>query len=118
MLVAWAVLTLSFSWPRFGSTGVIASLSAAAVCWGGAALAMSAPRLFSATGNLLATTALGMAFRMGMPLAAVVVITLQGGPLAESGFLVCILAYYATTLVVETWLSLRLMSSARLAEVR
>jgi hypothetical protein len=44
------------------------------------------------------------------------VVMLQRGPLARSGFVICILTYYLVALLVETWLSLKLVSSANHAE--
>jgi hypothetical protein len=79
---------------------------------------MSASRLVRGPQNALAVTVLGMLLRMGLPLVAVVVVTLQGGPLADSGFVICVLAYYAIALVLETWLSLRLMSLTHRREAR
>jgi hypothetical protein len=81
-------------------------------------LAMSASRLVRGPQNVLVITVLGMLLRMGLPLVAVVVVTVQGGPLAAGGFVICVLAYYAIALVLETWLSLRLMSLASREEAR
>jgi hypothetical protein len=110
MSTACLLLTSFFAWPVHGRDGVVASLSAAAVCWAGAALAMTVSKLVRGPQRALAMTVAGMALRMGLPLVAVMVVTLQGGALARGGFLVCILAYYAVALVVETWLSLKLVS--------
>jgi len=56
---------------------------------------------------------LGMITRMGLPLMAVVVVTLQRGALAQAGFLIWVVVYYGVTLMVETWLSLKLVPSVR-----
>jgi hypothetical protein len=48
-----------------------------------------------------------MIFRMGLPLAAGVVITQQNEPLARAGLFAMILALYFVALVVETALSLK-----------
>ena len=79
---------------------------------------MSASRLVRGPQNALAITVLGMLLRMGLPLVAIVVVTVQGGALADSGFVICVLAYYAIALVLETWLSLRLMSLGDRREAR
>jgi hypothetical protein len=118
MITACVLVTCVISWPNYGTAGIAASISAAAVCWIGAALAMWASRLRRGTQNALAVTLLAMSLRMGLPLVAVVVVAVQRGPLAEGGFVICILAYYAVALVVETWLSLKLMSSTARAEAR
>ena len=47
---------------------------------------------------------LGMSPRMGIPLAAFLVVHVKGGPLAENGFVYYILTFYLVTLAVETFL--------------
>ena len=116
MLASCGLLTYFYAWPIYGRDGVVASLSAAAVCWAGAGLAMTASRLFRSPQQALALTAVGMALRMGLPLVAVMVVALQGGPLAQAGFVICILAYYLVALVVETWLTVKLVSMPGRAE--
>ena len=54
---------------------------------------------------------LSMILRMGIPLAACVVLVAMGGPLVEAGALVMILLYYLLTLVAETWLLLRITAA-------
>jgi hypothetical protein len=109
-------LTYFFAWAMHGRDGIVASLSAAAVCWAGAGLAMTMTTVFRRPERALALTAVSIALRMGLPLVAVMVVMLQRGPLARSGFVICILTYYLVALLVETWLSLKLVSSANHAE--
>lgn len=116
MLSSCALLTYFYAWPMYGRDGVVASLSAAAVCWAGAGLAMTASTLMREPERALALTAVGMALRMGLPLVAVMVVMLPGGPLAQAGFVICILAYYLVALVVETWLTVKLVSMRWRAE--
>jgi hypothetical protein len=116
MLTATGLLTYFYAWQAHGRDGAVASLSAAAVCWAGAGLAMSASRLFRQPERALALTAVGMALRMGLPLVAVLVVALQGGPLAQAQFVIYILAYYLVALVVETWLTVKLVSTPQRAE--
>ncbi len=112
VLVACALVTTLFAWRVHGSDGVAALISAAGVCWLGAALAMSASRILRTAENSLAATLLGMPLRTGLPLVAVIVVTAQPGALAGAGFVVCVVAYYAVVLIAETWLSLRLVPSS------
>jgi hypothetical protein len=100
-----------FVWTLRGANGVLAFLLAALVCWSGAALALAASGVLRQLDRVLAVTLVGMALRMGLPLVAVVVVTLQNGPLAEGGFVGYVLVFYVVTLVVETWLSLKLLPS-------
>ena len=116
MVTACGLLTYFYAWALYGRDGIVASLSAAAVCWAGAGLAMTATRLFQRPEHALALTAVGMALRMGLPLVAVMVVTLQGGPLASAGFVIYVLAYYVVALVVETWLTVKLVSAPKRAE--
>jgi len=116
LLLAFGLTTCIFAWPNYGRDGLAASLTAALVCWCGAALALTATTLVRGPQQALAVTLLGMITRMGLPLVAIVLVTLQGGALAQSGFLVCVVIYYGVTLLVETWLSLKLVPSARRTE--
>jgi hypothetical protein len=116
MLTACGLLTYFYAWSGFGRDGIVASVSAGLVCWAGAGLAMTASYFFRQPDRALALTAVGMALRMGLPLVAVIVVMLQGGPLARAGFAICILAYYAVALVVETWLTVKLVSMPQRAE--
>lgn len=116
MLTACGILTYFYAWPTYGRDGVVASLSAVAVCWAGAGLAMTASRLLRQPDRALALTAVGMALRMGLPLVAVMVVSYQGGPLSQAGFAFWILAYYLIALALETWLTLKLVSIPRRAE--
>jgi hypothetical protein len=116
MLTACGLLTYFYAWQVYGRDGVVASVSAAAVCWAGAGLAMSLSGLFRQPERALAMTAVGMALRMGLPLVAVLVVAVQGGALAEARFVIYILAYYLVALVVETWLTVKLVSTPQRAE--
>ena len=49
---------------------------------------------------------LGMALRLGTPLALAVACEILGGPLADAGFVYYLLGFYSVTLTLETLLSL------------
>ena len=116
MLVTCGLLTYFYAWAFHGREGIVSSLSAGAVCWAGAGLSMTATTVFRQPERALALTAVGMALRMGLPLVAVIVVMLQNGPLSRSGFVICILIYYLVSLLVETWLTVKLVSSANHTE--
>ena len=61
--------------------------------------------------NAVAGILLSMLLRMGIPLAACVVLLRTRGPLVEAGAVVMILVYYLVTLVAETWFLLRLTTA-------
>jgi hypothetical protein len=113
LLIAFGLTTGIFAWPNYGSDGVAASLAAVLVCWCGAALALMTSKLVRGPQHALAVTMLGMITRMGLPLMAVVVVTLKRGALSQAGFLIWVVIYYGVTLMVETWLSLKLVPSVR-----
>ena len=52
-----------------------------------------------------------MAFRMGVPLVVGLILDRRGGPLSEAHVFGMIVAFYLITLIVETWLALRLVAS-------
>jgi len=117
---AWLTLAvLVFSVPiawvadaRHGSWGLAATAVAGGVCWLGAVLALWITWQFSGAGPVAVQgVLLGMLFRMGLPLAAGVALTTSGGALAQAGVFGLILAFYLLTLPLETWLSVRLVSS-------
>ena len=116
MVTSCGLLTYFYGWAMHGRDGIVASLSAAATCWAGAGLAMTATIVFRQPERALALAAVSMALRMGLPLVAVMVVMVQNGPLARSGFAICILIYYLVALSVETWLTVKLVSSANHAE--
>ncbi len=122
LLVACAVLALvlaplaallgAFAFARSGIIGLGAAAIASVVCWLSASLALAAVYLGQEIKNPIAGILGGMVFRMGLPLAAVLAIQRAKGPLADAGCLWMILGLYAVALVVETWLSLRLVQRA------
>jgi hypothetical protein len=89
-----------------GLVGLIAAIVAAAVCLAGALLALIIRGFLTGPESALAALVLGMATRMGLPLASGLAIHLHGGPLAEAGFLYYLVVFYPITLAVETLLSL------------
>ncbi len=92
-------------WLR-GWTGVAAALMAAGVCLLGATAALVASHVFRSPQQVLQGVLLGMAARMGLPLALAVIVLLVGGRLADAGFLFYLLVFYPVTLGVETAMSL------------
>jgi hypothetical protein len=89
-----------------GPWGPAAAGVSALSCWFGAAAALAATTMLARHGNGLAGLLAGMAFRMAIPLASVVVFHLVGGPLVQAGLLYYFLFFYPLTLAVETALSL------------
>jgi hypothetical protein len=118
VILLTACVPAYFVWTWKGVNGLVALFLAALVCWSGAALALAVSGVLRGPSRALAVTLLGMALRVGLPLVAVIVVAMQNGPLAEGGFVVYVLFFYLVTLVVETWLSLKLMPPRERLEAR
>jgi len=80
------------------------------ICWLAAALALTATFVGNRFHSPVQGMLVGMFFRMGLPLAAVVALPQLGGPLATSGVTMTILGVYLVALVIETLLALRMVS--------
>lgn len=104
-----------FAWvgnSKSGPAGVLAALVAAGVCWSGAVLALICTGARRGPKQAVARLMLGMLFRMGLPLVGGAILDWRGGEVAEAGVFGMIVGFYLITLVVETWLSLRVIGSA------
>ncbi|HYW80472.1 MAG TPA: hypothetical protein VE890_12895 [Thermoguttaceae bacterium] len=93
-------------WAMDGMAGTAAASVAATLCFVGAALALGLSHLLRAPEHVLYGVLMGMAARMGIPLASGMVVHLHGGALAQSHFLHYLLVFFPVTLAVETFLSL------------
>lgn len=85
-----------------GWAGVLSASVAGATCLVGGLLAWMLVGLLNGPSNMVPRVLLGMFPRMGLPLAACMVVYLQNGALAAAGFVYYILAFYFVILVVET----------------
>lgn len=113
LLIAFPVIA-GYGYSTHGESGVIAAALAGSICWAGALFALLLIGLFrTSQRHVVSATLLGMLFRMGLPLVAGVVLTHQGGPLAEAGLFGMILVFYLVGLVVETILSVRILGSSQ-----
>jgi hypothetical protein len=97
---------------RSETTGLAAAAIAGFVGWFSACLALAAVYLGQRFKNPIAGILGSMIFRMGLPLTAGLAIQNLHAPLAQAGCFLMILAVYLAVLVVETWLSLRLVRQA------
>jgi hypothetical protein len=113
----WLTIALALVYPAFaafgywraGETGLAAASVAGAVCWLGTLAALLLTGLLQ--GELAIQGVLsGMAFRFGLPFLAGILLTKNGGPLAEAGVFGMIVVYYLFGLLVETLLSVRLVN--------
>ena len=109
------VAALIVGWVGFaghGVSGLWAAAVAAGVCWFGAMSALLLTAIASNPKQAVGRHLLGMGFRMGIPLVVGFLLHRQGGALSKAGVFGMILAFYLLTLIVETWLSLRLLAPA------
>ena len=89
-----------------GVAGLWAAAAAAALCLGGAGIALVISYSLRSPARALYGMLLGTAARMAIPLGFGLAAHLHGGPLAEAGLLYYLLVFYPVTLGVETALSL------------
>lgn len=96
-----------------GQSGVWAATVAAVVCLGAGLTALTFLALFSAPQQAFNGVGLAMLFRMAIAMAAGIVLTKLGGPLAEADVFGMIVGFYLVGLLVETMLAVRLVSGVR-----
>lgn len=94
------------AWLAAGSVAPIAAAVAAGACLAGAMVALMIVHVCRSPQLALYGLLLGMAARMGLPLAAALAFWQRGGALAEAGLLYYLLVFYPITLGLETLLSL------------
>ncbi|MBN1910795.1 MAG: hypothetical protein JW818_13705 [Pirellulales bacterium] len=89
-----------------GMTGILAAVTAAALCLAGAGAALVVNEPFRGTDRALKGLLWGMIFRMGIPLGLGLAVQLTGTALAGAGFLLYLLVFFELALAVEVYLSL------------
>jgi hypothetical protein len=104
---------LVVSWLVSGRLSASALTSAAvggSVCFLAAALALTTTYLANRFEAPVQGVLVAMLFRMGLPLAALIVLPKVGGPWATPGVTSTILGVYFVALVLETLLSLKMVA--------
>jgi hypothetical protein len=108
-----------FAWYGYisaGTTGIAAAAVAAGVCWLGAMIALVIAGISDDPPKALSAVLAGMIFRLGLPLAAGLLLRQYVPSLAAAGVFGMILCYYFITLIADTLFLLRLI--APLGKVR
>ena len=105
VLVVWGIVAV-VAGALAGAMALAAASVAAALCLAGAVAALLSGHWLRDPKLMLHALLAGMATRMGIPLAAGLVIHLRGGLLSDAGVLYYLLLFYPVTLGVETFLSL------------
>ena len=89
-----------------GTPGLWSAAVAALICLVAGMMALGLVERLS-TRNPLASLLGGMAVRMVVPLSAIAAVYSWGGPLAETGMVFYVLAFYMITLAAETYWAVR-----------
>ncbi len=105
VLAASYLLLAPFVYRLQGADGLSAAAVAAVVCLVSALAGLLVSQCFSGPDHALAGVLVGMGFRMTLPLTVCVVAQLQGGALAQAGFVFYIIAFYLVSLAIDTWLA-------------
>ena len=106
VLVATAAI-LPLGWAITGNRmGIFTGATAAGACLLGTWIALFLSEPLRRPQYMLALVLVGMMIRMGIPLAAALIVFFLGGPLADAGFLYYLVVFYAVTLSVEIYLSM------------
>lgn len=106
-LLLSAVVVVPWAYAAHQHWGAISAAAALATCLFGGLLALGLVHLCRGPENVMSQVLLGMLARTGIPLLVCMMVYLQGGRLAEAGFVYYLLAFYFVTLVVETVLLAR-----------
>jgi hypothetical protein len=103
----------AWRYSQVGPPGILAGLVAGGICFAGAGAALLAAGTIRGGGHAAVSgMLLGMLFRMGLPLAALMMFQQNGGTLQQAGIVGCLLLVYPVTLLAEVALALPLVQSA------
>ena len=105
VVLGYAAISPVAAWTQ-GMLGLWAAAVAALICLAAGMMALGLIEGLSAS-NPLASALGGMTLRMVVPLSAVAAVYWWDGPLAETGMVFYVLAFYMITLAVETYLAVR-----------
>jgi hypothetical protein len=110
MVLAPVALGISVFQGGWTSESLVRAALGGGICWIAAVLALVSTYLGNRWHSPVQGLLLGMLFRMILPLAAVLVLTNLGGPLALPDIATTILGVYLVALVLETLLAVRMIS--------
>jgi hypothetical protein len=105
-LIAVYLSAILPAWHFAGPNALAAATLAGLACLVGFALALAAGEPYRATDRILHGMFWAMAFRMGVPLAAALVVHFHAGDLAGAGFFGWLVGFFEVGLAVEVFLSL------------
>jgi len=98
-----AALVLPWSYQRAGMDGIFAACLAGVLCWLCGAISLWIVYVMHHPEQMLKQVLFTMLVRMGIPLTACLVLFVVRGPLYDAGMLFYLLAFYAVTLLLDTY---------------
>ena len=107
-----AVLAAWLAVGHWSSGALLAAAIGGGICWLAASLALVATYFGNCLQAPVQGLLVGMLFRLGLPLAAVVILPKLGEPWIPAGIAATILGTYLVALVVETSLALRMVPAS------
>ena len=110
LLAPVAVVVAAICTRGFSTQALFVAAVAGSVCWLAAGLALAATWMGHRIQSPVPGMLLGMFFRMGLPLAAVIGLPQLGGAFATAGLTMTILGVYLVALLIETILAVRMIS--------
>lgn len=96
----------------FQPDSVLVAAIAGIVCWTAGATALCISAVTTRVGTPIQGVLLAMLFRMGLPLAAIMVFVRVDNPLTAAGLAPTTLGVYLVSLVAETLLALRMVPAS------
>jgi hypothetical protein len=97
---------------QYGNAAFTASALAAAIVWFSGSVALALIAASESPYQRLNAVLLAMLIRMGLPILASLAALLLHTELANAGFAGLVVVHYLAGLVLETWMSLRLVASS------
>jgi len=116
--MALCLVVAPVAWWRGGSDELAVAAGAAACCLAGACAALVAAEPLRGGEHFLYGMLLGMAFRLGIPLAVAMVVCRNSAWLVQAGFLGYLVVFFEAVLFVEVWLALPPADNGKPAETR
>jgi hypothetical protein len=110
VIAPFSVLVATVCRRELSGASLFVAAVAGGVCWFAASTALTATWLGNRFQAPVQGMLLGMLFRMGVPLAAVVGLPQAGGVFAANGLAVTILGVYLAALLTETLLAVRMIA--------
>jgi hypothetical protein len=110
--VLWCPLVAGVGYWWRGTAGIWAGVAATTICCVGALVALAATGVTRGPQRALYAIVYSMVFGFGLPFLVGLLVDRAGGPLAEGGLFGLMVGCFELTLVVQTWLMVRLVQAS------